>query len=131
MFTSILRIGPLVILEALLLAIATVVYCVGTLPHCYHYTLSQLAFILFLLETFSALRIIKYSAPLRRRYLKCRIEEPKPRFYTRLLWDNLNLMLVTALLYSALVADGLRLTNSTPVESSSAGSFGESSGKEC
>jgi hypothetical protein len=111
MFTSILRIGPFVILESILLGIATVIYFFEALPLCYTYTLTELAFIFFLIEMYASLRIMKKSSRLRKLYIKCRIEESKPVFYTRLIWDNLNIILIIMLLYSALVADGLHLTS--------------------
>lgn len=111
MFTSILRIGPLAILEYILLIIALTTYFLETLPLCYLYTLSELAFIFFLIEIYAALRLIKKSAALKKRYLKARIEESNSVFYCRLVWDNLNLILIIMLLYSAVVADGLKLAS--------------------
>ena len=111
MFTSILRIGPLVILEGMLLAIAFVIYFFEALPPCYVYTLSELAFLIFLIEMYASLRLMKKSPKLRKRYVKCRVEEGKCAFYSRISWDNLNVILIIMLLYSALVADGLRLSS--------------------
>jgi hypothetical protein len=73
MLTSILRIGPLVILEGLLLSLATVIQLLTTLPPCYIYTLSELALIIFLIETFTALRIIKRTATFRNTYIRRRV----------------------------------------------------------
>jgi hypothetical protein len=115
MLTSILRIGPLVILEGLLLSLATVIKLLTTLPPCYIYTLSEFAIIIFLIETFTALRIIKRTAPLRNTYVRRRVQRGKFIFYAQLLWDHLNLVLVLMLLYSSLVEDGIRLA--TPVYS--------------
>jgi hypothetical protein len=111
MFTSILRIGPLVIFESILLAIAFIIYFFEALPSCYVYTLSELAFIFFLIEMYASLRLMKKSPKLRKRYVKHRIEEGKCVFYIRMVWDNLNIILIIMLLYSALVADGLKLSS--------------------
>jgi hypothetical protein len=112
MFTSILRIGPLVILESILLVIALFACFHETLPRCYVYTLSELAFVFFLIEMYASLRLMKKSPRLRKRYVKCRVEESKWLFYTRIIWDNINIILIIMLLYSALVADGLTLSSS-------------------
>lgn len=73
MFTSILRIGPLVILESILLVIALFICFQETLPRCYIYTLSELAFIFFLIETYASLRLMKKSPQLRKHYIKTRV----------------------------------------------------------
>lgn len=112
MFTSILRIGPLVILESILLIIALFIGFYEALPRCYIYTLTELAFIFFLIEMYASLRLMKKSPKLRKRYVKHRVEGSKWLFYTRIIWDNINIILIIMLLYSALVADGLILSSS-------------------
>jgi hypothetical protein len=112
MFTSILRIGPLVILESILLVIALFICFEEALPRCYIYTLTELAFVFFLIEMYASLRIIKKSPKMRKRYVKSRVEDGKWAFYSRIIWDNLNIILIIMLLYSALVADGLSLSSS-------------------
>lgn len=111
MFTSILRIGPLVILESILLLIALFICFYEALPRCYVYNLTELAFIFFLIETYASLRLIKKSPKLKKRYVKSRVEESQWVFYVRIIWDNLNIILIIMLLYSALVADGLSLSS--------------------
>jgi hypothetical protein len=90
---------------------AFIIYLFEALPRCYAYTLTEMGFIIFLIEMYASLRIMKNSAKLRKKYIKDRIEESKAVFYSRLVWDNINLILILMLLYSALVADGLRLTS--------------------
>lgn len=112
MLTGILRIGPFVILESILLGVGIAIDLFEALPMCYVYTLAELAFVFFLIEMYASLRLIKNSPKWRKKYIKERIEEKKALFYFRLAWDNLNIILVIMLLYSALVADGLQLTAS-------------------
>lgn len=109
MLTTILRIGPLVILEAILLAMAAFIYLQEALPQCYVFTLTEMALIFFLIEMYACLRIIKKSPQMSKKYIKNRVEEASWLFYGRLIWDNLNIILVLMLLYSSLVADGVQL----------------------
>lgn len=69
----------------------------------------EMAFIFFMIEMYACLRIIKKSPQMRKKYIKDRIEEGKYLFYVRLIWDNLNIIFVLMLLYSSLVADGVKL----------------------
>ncbi len=118
MFTTILRIGPLVILESILIIMAAFIYFQASLPYCYFFTLTEVAFIFFLIEMYACLRIIKKSPQMRKKYIKDRIEEGRILFYVRLIWDNLCIIFVLMLLYSSLVADGVLLSsNSKPNES--------------
>jgi hypothetical protein len=55
--------------------------------------------------------MMKKSPKLRKRYVKLRIEENKWLFYSRIIWDNLNVILVIMLLYSILVSDGISLSS--------------------
>lgn len=73
MLTGILRIGPFVILESLLLGISIAIYLFEALPQCYVNTLAELAFVVFLIETFASLRLIKKSPKWRKKYIKERI----------------------------------------------------------
>jgi hypothetical protein len=111
MFTGILRIGPLVILEWILLCAAIAIRLLEALPQCYVYTLCELGFIIFLIEMYTSLNIMKRSPQMRKKYIKERIEEQKPWFYGRLAWDKVNILVIIGLLYSALVADGIQLTS--------------------
>jgi hypothetical protein len=131
MFTGILRIGPLVILEAVLLGLAIAIYLFEALPQCYVYTLTELAFVFFLIEMYASLRIIKQSPKLRKKYIKERIEEDKFVFYCRIAWGNLNIILIIMLLYSALVADGVQLTSATVKGTNPNPAFNDSDQSQC
>jgi hypothetical protein len=111
MFTTVLRIGPIVLLESILLLMSLIIYLFETLPHCYSCTLAEVAFVIFLIEMYASLRIMKNSAKLRSKYIKKRIQERKAVFYCRFVWDNINIIFIIMLLYSALVADGIQLTS--------------------
>lgn len=120
MFTGILRIGPLVILEWILLCAAIAIRLLEALPQCYVYTLSELGFVIFLIEMYTSLNIMKRSPQMRKKYIKERIEEQKPWLYGRLAWDKVNILVIIGLLYSALVVDGIQLTSNLKGVSSTA-----------
>jgi|688.fasta_scaffold2162021_1 hypothetical protein len=73
MFAGILRIGPFVILEGILLCSAGAIYFLGALAQCYIYTLTELGFVIFLIEMFTSLNIMKKSPQMRKKYIKERI----------------------------------------------------------
>lgn len=95
----------------MLLSAAIAILLLQVLPQCYVYTLSELAFVIFLIEMYTSLNVIKSSSQMRKKYIKERIEEQKALFYGRLVWDKLNILVIIGLLYSALVADGMQLSS--------------------
>lgn len=110
MFTSILRLGPMFIIEIILIATMLIIYSISNLPSCYRYTLIDAAFIIFLIEMFASLEIMKNNPKLRRKYIKDRIEQHKYIFYARFIWDNLNVFFVILFLYISLFVDAAVLS---------------------
>lgn len=86
------------------------------MPPCYYYTLGYLAAITFLIEMIASLRMMKDQNSLRREYLCQRVKEPKTLYICRLIWDNLNIILVIMLLYYSLIVDGISLSSITDSE---------------
>jgi hypothetical protein len=111
MLTTIFRLGPFTILEIILTGTAAVIWLLEQLPSCYYYTLGYLALITFLMEMIVSLRLIKRNPTLRKRYISKRINEGDGQFYCRMVWDNINVIIVVMLIYSCLVADGIRLSS--------------------
>lgn len=111
MLTTIFRLGPLVLLEFGFSTAALIIWFFEELTSCYCYTLGYLALITFLIEMIASLRMMKEHSSIRKDYLCTRVLESKCRYYTRMAWDNLNLLLVVMLLYYSLVVDGINLSN--------------------
>jgi hypothetical protein len=111
MLTTIFRLGPFNILEIILAAAAASLWLLQQLPSCYYYTLIYLALLTFLIEMIFSLKLIKANPALRKQYVTNRISQTDSKFYSRMVWDNLNILIVVMLIYSCLVADGIRLTS--------------------
>jgi hypothetical protein len=110
MLTTIFRLGPLVILECGLAIAALAVWIFCDLPSCVCYTLGYFALVTFLIEMVASLRMLKSHSWVRRRFLCARVAESDSRYYARLVWDNLNFLLVIMILYYSLVVDGISLS---------------------
>ena len=110
MFTSILRLGPMFIIEIILLATVFIIHQIYNLTSCYLYTLIDASFVIFLIEMFASLQIMKNNPKLRRKYIKNRIQQNKYIFYIRFIWDNLNIIFVVLFLYISLIADAMVLS---------------------
>jgi hypothetical protein len=111
MLTTIFRLGPFNILEIILTAAAASLWLLQQHPSCYYYTLAYLALITFLIEMLFSLKLIKTNRALTNQYVTNRINQTDSKFYSRLVWDNFNVLIVVMLIYSCLVADGIRLTS--------------------
>lgn len=58
-----------------------------------------------------SLKLIKTHPALRKLYVTNRVTQTQAKFYSRMVWDNLNVLIVVMLIYSCLVADGIMLTS--------------------
>lgn len=110
MLTTIFRLGPLVLLELGFITAAVIIGLFEELSSCSCYTLGYMALITFLIEMIASIRMTKQQSFVRREYLCARVAETNCRYYCRLVWDNLNFLLVIMLLYYSLVIDGITLS---------------------
>ena len=110
MFTTIFRIGPLVLLEFGLAIAALIITFFMNITSCSYFTLFYFSLITFLIEMIASLRMMKSHANIRKQYLWVRVTESNMRYYCRLAWDNFNLLTVIMLLYYSMVVDGLTLS---------------------
>ena len=111
MLTTIVRVGPLLLLE-IVFAVAAVACAILYSDHtCYYYSLGEIADVLFIIETIFGLALIKRHRPLQQQYIFKRAVEDRVHHYARKVWDNLNVGIAIALLATATVKDAINIAS--------------------
>jgi hypothetical protein len=108
MLSKTLRIGPLVLLETLTMAVGILLH---TSYHirCWSLVLIQISLTLFIVETLLAYHIISNSPSYRLQYL-CRLAaSSNSKLYWTLAWNQLILLVIIALCCLVTAHDGIRL----------------------
>lgn len=84
-------------------------YLEGTSPNCYYFSLGYFSLTTYIIEMIVSLRMIKTNSQMREKYVRQVVAQDYMAYLAKLIWNNVNIILVLMLLYCAPVEDGIHL----------------------